>query len=45
MSHKLERQKNIYDEKVLGVSFKQNDRVWLHSTVVPRGCRRNNSRM
>ncbi len=40
MSHKLERQKDIYEEKVLGVSVKQNDRVWLDSTVVPRGCGR-----
>ena len=25
MSHKLDRQKDIYDEKVHGVRFKQND--------------------
>ena len=40
MSHKLDQQKDIYDEKVHGVPFKQNDLVWLCSTVVPRGCRR-----
>ena len=40
MSHKLDRQKDIYDEKVHGVPFKQNDLVWFHSTVVPWGCGR-----
>ena len=40
MSQKLDRQKDTYDEKVHGVPFKQNDLVWLHSTVVPRSCRR-----
>ena len=40
MSHKLDRQKGIYDEKVHGVPFKQNDLVWLPSTVVPQGCGR-----
>ena len=40
MSQKLDRQKDIYDEKVQGVPFKQNDVVWLHSTVVPWRCKR-----
>ena len=40
MSHKLDRQKDIYDEKVHDVPFKQNDLVWLHSTVIPRVCGR-----
>ena len=31
MSHKLDRQKDTYDEK---------DLAWLHSTIVPRGCGR-----
>ena len=29
MSHKLDRQKDIYDEKVHGVPFKQNDLVMI----------------
>ena len=39
MSHRLDRQKDIYDEKIHCVIFKQNNLVLLHSTV-PRGSRR-----
>ena len=37
MGHKLDRQKRLYDKKVHGKPFQEDDLVWLHATVVPRG--------
>ena len=34
---KLHRQKELYDHKVHGEPYKENDLVWVHSNVVPRG--------
>ena len=40
MSHKLDRQKTIYDRKVHGKQFKEGDLVWLHTPAVPKGVAR-----
>ena len=37
MGHKLDRQKDLYDRRVHGKPFKENDLAWLHTTVVPKG--------
>ena len=37
MGQKLDRQREYYDKKIHGQSYKQGDLVWLHSPVVPRG--------
>ena len=37
MSHKLERQKDLYDKRVHGSPYEPGDLVWLHSPAVPRG--------
>ena len=31
------RQKEMYDHKTHGEPYKVGDKVWLHSTVIPRG--------
>ena len=37
MGHQLDRQKDLYDRRVHGEPYKQDDLVWLHSKVVPKG--------
>ncbi len=37
MGQKLDRQKALYDEKVHGNPFQENDLVLLHTTVAPKG--------
>ena len=37
MGHQLDRQKEIYDQRVHGKPFEENDLVWLHTKVVPKG--------
>ena len=36
MGHKLDHQKRLYDKKVNGKPFEEDDLVWLHTTVVPK---------
>lgn len=37
MGHKLDRQKDLYNQRVHGKPFQEGDLVWLHSSVIPRG--------
>ena len=37
MSLRQQRQKELYDKNKTGSPLKIGDKVWLHSTVVPRG--------
>ena len=37
MVHQLDRQKELYDERIHGKPLKRDDLVWLHSKVIPRG--------
>ena len=37
MVHQLDRQKELYDERIHGKPLKRDDLVWLHSKVIPHG--------
>ena len=37
---KQSRQKEFYDQRIHGKPFDKDTLVWLHSTVIPRGCSR-----
>ena len=37
---KQSRQKEFYDQRIHGKPFDKDTVVWLHSTVIPRGCSR-----
>ena len=37
MGHKLDQQKELYDQRIHGKPFEPGDKVWLHSPAVPRG--------
>ncbi len=37
MGHQLDRQKELYDQKVHGRPLEPGDLVWLHCPAVPKG--------
>ena len=40
MGHRLDRQKELYNQKVHDKPFAEDDLVWLHTTVLRKGCAR-----